>query len=113
MIFHCKATLNLKEHQKNLDAYYIEYDKYIDHKEKMVHDDMYRIENADVIVEEPVRPKGKDGYTKCNFKKESIVGYEVSEDIIFLIIDYSMTGNGSYIIKYDDKIIEKLDNLLE
>ena len=113
MIFYCKATLNMDDFEKKVEVYRKAYEKYEDHLYKMEQDDMYKIQHADTVMEPPIQPKGETGYVKCNFRKDTIVGYEEAGSKILLMINFSMTGQGSYIIKHDDKIIKKLDDLLE
>lgn len=113
MIFYCKATLNMENYDRDMELYHKEIDVYNAHVFKMQENDLYKIENADTPVDVPTKPEYETGYVKCNFKKDIIIGYEVSGSQILLMINFSMSGQGSYIIKYDDKIIEELDNLLD
>lgn len=112
MIFHCKAALNTESQHKKIAAYQKEVDEYDIHLTKMDDDDLYRLANAELVMNPPVAPKPETGYVRCNFRNESIIGYEVSGKDIMILINFSMTGQGSYIIKYDDKVIKELDKLL-
>jgi len=113
MIFHCKATLHTEDLEEKVRLYHKEYAEYEQHKAKMENDSLYSIQNGDTLIEEPIAPKPKTGFVKCNFRKEHIVGYESAGKVILLLIDFSKTGQGSYIIKYDDKVIKELDALLD
>lgn len=82
---------------------------------EVFNDEPYMFDHKEPEI--PVEPKPQESTTFINIKSNLIIGYEIQKDnkesLLKLNLDKSKMSDYSYIIKYNDKIIEELDELLK
>jgi len=120
--------VKFKIYNDDNSLYKSNYDKYVEDFYSAVSENKYEDETSDPVLRDllrsdkdpdkkliPAPPEPPVVYVKGKIKNDLIMGYHVLPDKagIRLMLDYRLVEQSTAIIKYDDKIIQQLNSILD